>query len=350
LKETLAGLSDKPVHTVILTHHHVDHALGAWALLDSENRPDIIATDEFLVQQQNDIYLSAFRTRRNHQSPADAPRGWDDVVRPTHTFSGSLELSIGGETFALQAARGETADQLYVFVPGRKTLVTADYYQRFIPNAGNGRRPQRYPAEWSRALHDMAALDAELMIPMHGPVLTDPDEIRDRLTAHAELLASLDRQVADALNRGQPEHTIPQGVALPKKFLGRDDVAELYVSVGDISRMILHEYTGWWDDVPSHWNPAPLSAEAAELARLAGGAEKLAERALELAPGDIRLACQLADWAWLAEPRNPAVLKTSYELYLQRLRGPVPTQEALAYVDHLVALRVMINMLNGDAK
>lgn len=344
LVEALARLGDRPVHTVILTHFHVDHALGAWALLEAGHTPEIIASDEFIVQQQRDIDLSSYATRRNHQNPADAPRDWNDVVRPTRTFAGRLELDIGGERFVLQAARAETADQLYVYLPGRRIVVTADYYQRFIPNAGNGRRPQRFVDEWAGALEDMAALKPAVMIPMHGPVIGDTAEIVDRLTAHAGILRAISAQVRDGLNDGLAEYEIAHEVALPPAYAARDDVDQSYVSVGDIARMVLHQHTGWWDDIPSHWDAAPMRAQAVEIAGLAGGPAALAARAGRMAAeGRLRMASHFVDWAWLAAPDDTRVLQHAYDIYLLRLRGGEPVQEALAYVDHLVRLRVMLN-------
>jgi glyoxylase-like metal-dependent hydrolase (beta-lactamase superfamily II) len=44
LRDTLRKLSTKRVHTIIYTHHHIDHMLGAWALLEAGERPQIVAT------------------------------------------------------------------------------------------------------------------------------------------------------------------------------------------------------------------------------------------------------------------------------------------------------------------
>lgn len=48
-------------------------------------------------------------------------------------------------------------------------------------------------------------------------------------------------------------------MALPPQLAKRSDARELYVSAKDIGRMVVSEYSGWWDDIPSHWRPAPLT-------------------------------------------------------------------------------------------
>ena len=340
LLEALQRISNKKVHSIILTHHHIDHALGAWALIQDNPDIQIIATEAFVEQQQIDLDFMQNITRLTHQSPAAAPKGWEDVTRPTRTFSGALDLRIGGVRFELRAARGETADQLYVHVPSRDILVVADYYQRFIPNAGNGRRRVRFIGEWSEALMAMAALGAGTMIPMHGPVLTDKNEIKDRLSAHAAILKSINQQVQSALNANMPKHQIADSVRLPAEFSDRDDVRELYVSVQDVAKMALHRHTGWWNGIASEWNGPSASQQATELVALAGGVDALLQRARAHLDKDMKLACHLADQALFAEPQNPEALQASYHIYLTRLfKDKPPIQEALVYIDHLIALR-----------
>jgi glyoxylase-like metal-dependent hydrolase (beta-lactamase superfamily II) len=171
LLEKLRELSTKRVHTIIFTHHHVDHGLGAWALLQAGETPQIIAEERFVAETERDLSLQPYFGRMNGQADADHPRGWQDLVKPTRTFRERLDIEVGGEQFSLRHARAESEDQIYVWVPGRKTVVVADYYQVFLPNAGNGRRRQRQPDEWAVALRDMAALGAETMLPMHGPAV-----------------------------------------------------------------------------------------------------------------------------------------------------------------------------------
>lgn len=46
----------------------------------------------------------------------------------------------------------ELSYEIWVAVPGRKIVSSVDYFQGFLPNAGNGKRRQRYPEEWARPL------------------------------------------------------------------------------------------------------------------------------------------------------------------------------------------------------
>lgn len=339
LLAAVGEISDEPVHTIVLTHFHCDHAFGAWALLEAGHTPEIVATHEYLAELQADLDTWGLNSRYTNQFPADVPHDWDLAFTPTMTFRGSTNLAIGGVDLELTHARGETADQLWVWDGRSKTLVSADYYQRFLPNAGNGKRRQRHPGDWARALVAMADRRPEILLPMHGPAITDPGEIQDRLRAHADILASIETQVLAGLNAGRRPRDIVEEVALPPEHADRDDVAETYVRVRDIACMVANQYTGWWDDLPAHWAPPSYESEAIEVAGLAGGADRLIARALELVGSDPRLACQLADWAHEADPDNPSIRRATIDIYTSRIDADdTPTQEALVYLDHLAQL------------
>ena len=346
LAETLKQLSNKPLHTVILTHFHADHAFGAWALM--EQKPRVVTEQRFIAQMELDMRSNGLIARNNQQSLADVPRTWADAVRPTQTFQDKTTLKIGGEDFVLTHARGETEDQIWVAVPGRGIVASADYFQGFLPNAGNGKRRQRYPEEWAQALRDMAALNPRLLLPAHGPAIARPEEIQDRLPAQAQMLDSISRQVVAGLNSGVRRDQVIEKVALPPELARRSDARELYVSAKDIGRMVVSEYSGWWDDIPSHWRPAPLAHEARELVQLAGGARQVIRRATALADRDPELASHLADWAWYADSNDPEVAQGALNVYARRVAKPLPTQEVLVYAEHMVRLQLRLNELVGQ--
>ncbi len=339
--QAIRSLSDKPLHTVIYTHGHVDHAYGAQALLDAGEQPEIIAHENLPRRFDRYLRLRGSLARYMGQPPESLPRERADMVWPTRTFKDRLELQIGGEMFVLQHHRGETDDQLYVWAPARRALASADFYQGFLPNAGNGKRVQRYPEEWAVALREMAQLGALHLLPAHGASISDDAGlIRRNFLLLSEALQSIVDQTLAGLNRGLRRDQIYRSVTLPEHLAREPTLREQYVSVQDISKMVIRRYTGWWDDIPSRWSPAPLEAQARELARLAGGAERLAARARMLITEDIRLASHLVDWAWYAEPDNPEVQAAVLLVYRARaLRPDSNTMELVAYIKQMQRAR-----------
>ena len=140
------------------------------------------------------------------------------------------------------------------------------------------------------------------------------------------------------------------GITLPTDLVASPDAAELYVTPRDIARTVAQEYTGWWNELPSEWDPASRATQAREIVTLAGGIEHVVARIEALRESDVVLACHLADWAWLAAPEDPRVLRAATTVWLQRLRTQaIPTQEAVEYVEHLVTLRVQLDAQIGRA-
>jgi len=346
LRDALRSISRQRVHTVIYTHHHIDHMLGTWALLEAGEKPEIIATAELIDEVNRDITSRELTSRLNNQLLSDFPRSPADLPLPTRTFRGCLELEIGDDRFVLTHAPGETADQLWVAVPTRRIVVAADYFQPFLPNAGNGKRRQRYVTSWAQALRDMVALEPLRALPMHGPALGSTEEISRRFGAQARALESIAAQTLKALNDGTRKYNVANGIALPADLATSADAAELYVTPRDIARTVAQEYTGWWNELPSEWSPATRATQAREIISLAGGIDRLLARIDTLRATDPVLACHLADWAWLAAPDDARVLSTASAAWLERLRRlPTPTQEAVEYVEHLVTLRVQAEQL-----
>src|SRR5207253_8810530 len=75
----------------------------------------------------------------------------------------------------------------------------------------------------------------------------------------------------------------------PPSFPTRRSSDLVYDEPEFIVRNLWRLYGGWYDGNPAHLKPAPEGALAAELARLAGGAGPLADRAAALAAeGDLR--------------------------------------------------------------
>ena len=91
-------------------------------------------------------------------------------------------------------------------------------------------------------------------------------------------------------------------------------------------RNIWRLYGGWYDGDPSHLKPAPADELARELADLAGGASRLAERARELAAADdLRLAGHLAELAAQAAPDDKGVHAVRAEIFGARARREAST-------------------------
>ena len=341
IMDAIRSVSDKPIHTIIYTHGHVDHAYGTWAIMEAGETPQIIAHDRLNDRFTRYIRLRGSLAKYMSQPLEQLPAAKDDLVWPTRTFSDRLELEIGGETFVLQHHKGETDDQLYVWVPGRKALASADYYQGFLPNAGNGKRSQRYVEEWAVALREMAALEPEILLPAHGEEITDTATIVENFSVLAEALQYIVDYTIEGLNAGKRKDQIFGALQLPEHLANHPTLEVQYVTANDISKMLIKQYTGWWDDTPSNWTPASMEDQGNMIIELAGGnIPVITQYARDLIGKDIRLASHLTDWLFYARPNDSNVQQLVFDVYKARIMMPeTNTMEMLTYLDQMTAAR-----------
>jgi alkyl sulfatase BDS1-like metallo-beta-lactamase superfamily hydrolase len=94
-------------------------------------------------------------------------------------------------------------------------------------------------------------------------------------------------------------------------------------------RNVWRQYGGWYDGNPAHLKPAREAVLAGELAALAGGARRLADRASALAgsaaDGDLRLAGHLVELAALAEPDDMAIHAARADVFRARVAAATST-------------------------
>ncbi len=343
LLEMIRSVTDAPVHTIIYTHSHVDHAYGAGAFIEAGENPEVIAHSA--LPGEFDRYLNYRGTlaRYMSQPEEELPLTREDLIWPTRVFDNTLDINVGGEVFSLIHAPAETNDQLYVWLPERRIVVTADYYQGFLPNAGNGKRTQRYVGEWSAALRAMAALEPQYLLPMHGAPMSNPVKIKTDLVILADAFDYIIEYTRDGLNQGFREDQIIDGFIWPEHFRDEPTLAITYVRPVDIVKMELKRWTGWWDDIPSHWAPASLVSQSQAIVDLAGGMDALVERTREIAKEDPALAAHFADMALFSDPYDRRAQELTLHVYKKRVFDKTtPTQERLAYFDHMALVRGMM--------
>jgi len=110
------------------------------------------------------------------------------------------------------------------------------------------------------------------------------------------------------MNCGARLDEVLHTVQPPAELLAKPWLLPKYDDPEFVVRSIWHLYAGWFDGNPGNLKPALSSELACELASLAGGAAKLAARALELAEtGHTRVAAQLVEFAADASQDDPAI-------------------------------------------
>ncbi len=301
----LRQVTQEPVHTIIYTHGHADHAANAGRfLLEVAERgaphPKIIAhanVPKRMSRYAEQYGLQAHINRIQFRIPEHIPAFPPDsaFVRPDMTYEASMKFRLGRLSFELHHAEGETDDATWVYVPERRAIFSGDLVISSCPNIGNPLKVQRYEVEWAEALERMAALHAEVLSPGHGALLRGA-AVEDALLATARALRYLHDEVVRRMNLGQWEEQIVREVALPAELAAHPALAPIYGSPTFIVHAIYRRYGGWYDGNPTHLSPARSADVAREVAQLAG-AEALLHRADQLSQtGEHRLALHLLDF------------------------------------------------------
>jgi glyoxylase-like metal-dependent hydrolase (beta-lactamase superfamily II) len=313
-----------PLHTVIYTHGHIDHAfgLGPWLAESQGTKPRVVAhravRDRFArYEKMRGLNEHINRVQFKVEGLEwPRPEGEIDLV-----YEDSLQLVVGGETFELHHARGETDDATWVYAPGRKILCPGDFWIGCAPNAGNPQKVQRYAEEWRDALLHMASMNADLALPGHGAPLVGADNIRTMLTDAAEYLRIVVEQTLAGLNAGKRHEEIVASVKIPEELASKPYLLPAYDRPEFIARNVIRLHAGWWDGFAANLLPAAPEVRAKEIATLAGGVGALVARARTLAESDLPLACHLAEWALLAAPDEVTVRELVRDVFLARAKG-----------------------------
>ena len=319
--DSIRSWTGAPLHSALYTHGHLDHAFGLGPWLRGGDRPHIVAHENCVARFQRyrlTAGLNASINGRQFGNPrVEFPAQFD---WPTILVRDALTQVIGATDVRYHAAKGETDDALYAWLPQSRYLFAGDLVIWTAPNCGNPQKVQRYPVEWAVALEEMAALGAEWLFPGHGLVVKGERAIRQMLTSTATWLRSIIDQVLARLNAGQTPEQIFHEVEPDAELSRLPYLRVVYDHPKFIVRNLIRYWGGWWNGNAAELLPATWAAQGQENARLAGGVGAVVARGRDLlAAGDLTMACHLAEWATWAGPDNPAAQEFKRDAYRARL-------------------------------
>lgn len=180
--QAIADRVDVPVRTVIATHADGDHVNGLQLLPHAEFVCAEAACDELAAERPGELRWSQAGVRLLRRFGVGAPRqfgaymDWmlgpfefrDIAVRePDRTFVGQLDVTVGDRDLHLHhLGPAHTHGDTIVHVPDAATVFAGDIlFAGVTPNGWSGP-----VAAWQGALHALAALEPEVVVPGHGPI------------------------------------------------------------------------------------------------------------------------------------------------------------------------------------
>jgi len=122
--------------------------------------------------------------------------------RPNQTFRDRMTLYLGGkEIQILYVGRAHTRGDSIIFVPQDRIAYLSELYFAdqflFITDG--------YGLDWLRALDAVDALGAEIVVPGHGPIPSDPRETVQGLRRFRQMLVDVRDSVQKEIARGATE-------------------------------------------------------------------------------------------------------------------------------------------------
>jgi cyclase len=221
-------ITSKPVRYVVNSHHHPDHWSGNQVYAREFPKLEIISSEEsrkFMLNIANAWPSMWEKNLRADQAnlekeiagakdadgaplTAEQRRKDEDDVRlerafveesanvqrtyPTLTYSDKLTLHHGGREFRFMSMVGDATGTTVLYLPNEKILITGDVISYPVPYF----TPPL--SQHAKTLRTLSRLDAEIIIPGHGPAWHD----KSFLNLEAELFESIVSQVSLAVQKG----------------------------------------------------------------------------------------------------------------------------------------------------
>lgn len=328
-------ITDLPIRALIYTHGHGDHVNGSPAFYDPDSgievwarsnygsetarvaaagltggaRPSNTQGFDLPPEQRISVGIAIPPQRPVGNQMGDGARAQVQPARPiepTHTFAEDrIRLEIAGVTLDLVAAPGETADQLYVWLPEQRVVFAGDNFYQSWPNTyplrGTARRSIR---DWIRSIDSMIGEDPLHVVGGHTtPMLGNAVEV---LTNYRDAMQWVhDRTIEGAKQYMTPDELV-EYAALPEHLAELDYLGNYYGSVWGTVRDIYAQDLGWFDGDPLNLHRESPLRQSQRMADLVGGADVLMEKALEAMAADDPLgAAQLAQHVIRLRPEDP---------------------------------------------
>ncbi len=313
-------ITDKPIKYLIYTHSHLDHTQGAPVFM--EDNPEVIATNDAVKKMKKDfVWLRDFvRRSRVIQAGKAAPeyarplpmetpfRGvgeQEELVWPTITFDEEYTFRLGDKTFELYHTTGETPGHLMIWIPEERALFPGDLFYHSFPNLSTPMLESRPVKGWYQSLDRMIAMEPKYLVPGHTDPLIGKETIREVLTEYSRAIKHVYNKTVKGLNEGKTADEMAQSIELPPELAEKRYLQEYYGRVSWSVRGIHRKLTGWYDGKGTGLTPLPPHIKAREMVKLAGGPDKILERAIELQKNDEhQLVCELCDVVIAANPED----------------------------------------------
>jgi len=314
-------ITDKPVVAVIYTCFHSDHINGVKAFASAEDvkagRVAIIAHETLLANLIKSVSVvgpilgtrtaynfggllagAEIEGMNNGTGPLIRRGGEATFIAPTRTFADRLAVTIAGVSMEFVHVPSEAADEIAVFLPESKTLLSAEVipaetFPTLHPLRGEAYRD---PIDWYQSIDTLRRFKAAAMVPSHGLPITGVENVEEVLRNCRDAIQYVHDQTVRHMNKGLTPDELVGAVRLPPHLASfKPWTQEFFGTVSQTVRAIYQGYLGWFEGDPAGLAPVPKKESARREVELMGGRDHVlvvADKAFE--DGDPQWAAELA--------------------------------------------------------
>lgn len=306
-----AEVSQNPVRYIVLTQSHANQYGG----LEVYKTPDnvVIVHRNYPEERVYSEALSPHYRRGSRRIFGGITGPARDIV-PTQEVAPDLLIGDEGHAFELGGKRfeiiwtpgGETRSAVIVWLPTQKIAIVGNLFGPVFGNHPNlntlrGDKP-RWALQFIDSLKTLRALKPELILTGHEAI-SGGEKIEREVTRIVDAVQYVHDRTVEGMNEGRDLRTLMREITTPPELTLTEEYGKIAWNV----RAIWHEYTGWFDSSrgTTELYGVPPSAVAPAIAELAGGVDRLAERARGfVAEGKPLEALHLLDIALAADPAS----------------------------------------------
>jgi glyoxylase-like metal-dependent hydrolase (beta-lactamase superfamily II) len=196
-REAIANTIQQPVRILVSSTFHNNYSKGnlayadVWKIGHENYRTDLLAQME------------------RNKSPAEEQK----ARLPNQTFRDRITFYLGGkEIQILYVGRAHTRGDSIIYVPQDRIVYLSELFfsdQFLFINDG-------YGLDWLKALDTVDTLGAEIFVPGHGPIPSDPRDTRQGLRQFRQMLVDVRDAVQKEIARGTTEDQAAATIKWPQ--------------------------------------------------------------------------------------------------------------------------------------
>jgi alkyl sulfatase BDS1-like metallo-beta-lactamase superfamily hydrolase len=310
-KTLFASVSANPVRTIVLTQSHANQYGGLEVYKTPENT--VIAHRLYPEERAYSEALSPHYRRGSRRIFANIAGRTENVV-PTQEVAPDLLIGDEGHKFELGGKRfeiihtpgGETRSAVIVWLPAQKIAIVGNLFGPVFGNHPNlntlrGDKP-RWALQFIESVKKLRALKPELVLTGHEAI-SGAEHIEREVTRIIDAVQYVHDRTVEGMNEGKDLRALMRDISTPPELTLTEEYGKIAWNV----RATWHEYTGWFDPArgTTELYGVPPASVAPAIAELAGGADRLAERAQKFTDEEKPLeALHLLDIALAAAPES----------------------------------------------